>query len=563
MRSYLAGWGRPQRGDWVAGLTNAIVYLPQGIGYGIVAGVNPLFGLYTGIFAPTLAALTAGSIFMVVIATNELSVPVGRIAATLSGGLDPARLATLTLLVGVFAVLAALLRLGYVIRFISNSVMTGFVLGIMLLLILGQAANVTGFEGKAHGNDVSKVFEILTRPNDIRLAATAVGAATIASVLLLQRTRLNHFAFLIPLVAFTALEWLLKVPGVPLVGEAHRITNGLPHLVLPNLGAIPELAWPALSLTLIALSFSAGVAEAFPNPDGRIGKPSQDFLAQGLANLGGACFQCLPAAGSMSRTVYVVEAGARTRWANLLTGLAGVVVVLTLANLASLVPLSVVGGMLIVIGINAIDPHKLRLVWAVNWLERIFLVLTAGLTIFASPTTAILVGVVVSLLVVLVQSARLVSVHEIVRTADDRLLEQDRLAAFAPHSVKAVRLHGFLYFAGVESVAEALEPALAVHNLVLVVSLRQYSSLGSTGIAYFERLAHTLRAQGSVLMLADVADNVRQELAATGVLAELGANNVFAAMPGEQSLELAFTAGQAWLEPIAAARLKFSPREES
>lgn len=552
VRRSIVAWGRPVRGDLIAGITNALVYLPQGIGYGLVSGVNPVYGLYTGIFAPLIAACTASSIFMVVIATNELSVPTGRIAASLPGGLDPGKLAALTLLVGLFALAAGVLRIGYAVRFISNSVMTGFVLGVMLLLILGQAANLTGFEGEAHGNDISKIVEIIARPQEINLTALGIGIITILAVFALQRTKWKHFAFLIPMVLLTAAVWVLKPPGVPLAGDAHSIVNGLPHLVWPDWKAMPGLVMPALSLTVIGLSFSAGVAEAFPNPKGLVGKPSQDFLAQGLANLGGAFLQCLPAAGSMSRTVYVVEAGARTRWANIMTGLSGIVIVLTVAGAAAYVPLSVVGGMLIVIGVNAIDPHKLRLVWAVNWSERLTMLLTAALTVFASPTLAIFTGVILSLLVVLVQSASGVTIHSVVRMPDGRELEQPDPKQFDSNTVLVLRIHGFLYFAGVESIEDALAPALEAHNLALVISLRKYTSIGSTGIAFFERFARALHTRGNTMLLADVTQSIGHELATTKVDAVIGVHNIFVYDGSTSSLDQARGAAEAWCQHNAA-----------
>src|SRR5215468_994260 len=128
----------PQRGDLLAGVTNAVVYLPQGIGYALLSGVNPIYGLYTGVLPPILGGLVSGSVLFQITATNELAVPTGRVLAGLSHPEATTHLFTLTFLVGVLALLAGVLRLGGLVRFISNSVMTGFVTGIMVLLILSQ-----------------------------------------------------------------------------------------------------------------------------------------------------------------------------------------------------------------------------------------------------------------------------------------------------------------------------------------------------------------------------------------------------------------------------------------
>ena len=306
----------------------------RGIGYAIIAGVNPIYGLYTGFLPPIVAAFTTGSVFMQVIATNELSIPIGRIAAGTAGGFTVDKLFTLTLLVGVFALVAGLLRLGRAMRFISNSVMTGFVLGLMLLLIVGQAANLAGYRAPLSGSDLSRLGEILADSGGVDTMVLAVGIASIVVTALLLRTPLHRFAYLITLVGASALVTAFVPARIPLAGGGAHIEAGFPWPVLPDLHAIPELILPAFTLTIVGLSFGAGVAQQFPSRDGHIGDPSRDFLGQGIANVVSAFFQCMPSGGSMSRTAYLVEAGAQTRWANVFTGLGMLAIVLTAADLA-------------------------------------------------------------------------------------------------------------------------------------------------------------------------------------------------------------------------------------
>lgn len=232
--------GRPTLADAAAGVSNAFVYPPQGIGYAVIAGVSPIYGLYTGFLPPILAAFTTGSVFMQVIATNELSIPIGRIAAGVAGGFTVEKLFTLTLLVGVFAVIAGVLRLGRAMRFISNSVMTGFVLGPMLLLIVGQAANLTGYAAPLTGSELRRLGTILADPLSADARVLAVGLASIGATALLLRTRFHRFAYLITLFVATALTELVLPRQLPLAGGGGRIDAHFPWPMLPDLYAIPS-----------------------------------------------------------------------------------------------------------------------------------------------------------------------------------------------------------------------------------------------------------------------------------------------------------------------------------
>jgi SulP family sulfate permease len=236
----------------------------------------------------------------------------------------------------------------------------------------------------------------------------------------------------------------------------------------------------------------------------------------------------MPSAGSMSRTAYLVEAGATTRWVHVFTGLAMLGIVLIAADLAARIPLAVVAGLLIVLGYTAIDFDRVRLVWRINRTERWTLIVTAALTLVMSPPLAILAGVFLSFVSFVQASANTVALARLVRSDDGLFAEGAPPDEFASDAVTALRVHGPLFFAGVDNLEHRLLPMLDARNAALVLSLRGYTSAGSTGLLFLERFAHAMRMSGNRLLLADISDEIRQELERTGVLAKLGAENVFA-----------------------------------
>ncbi|RPH67864.1 MAG: SulP family inorganic anion transporter [Myxococcaceae bacterium] len=548
MPSLIDRLGRPQRGDWIAGVTNALVYLPQGIGYALLSGVNPIFGLYTGILPPIVGGLLSGSVLLHVVATNELAVPTGRIVSGLTGVVAMEHVFALTLLVGSFALAAGLLRLGGLVRFISNSVMRGFVSGIMVLLILSQLPNLLGVRGLPPGSDARRALEVLLHPGSIDGPTAAVGTATIVALVLLRRTPLRDLAYVVVMVGASAAVAGLGLPSVVRTGSQHSIRAGLPNFIWPAWSVLPSVLVPALSLTIIGLSFGAGVARDFPNPGGAPARPSRDFVGQGMANLVSAFFQCLPSAGSMSRTAYLVETGARTRWASVISGLSCLGLVATIADLAEQVPLTVVGGLLVVLGASAIDLDRLRLVWRVSWAERSVMMVTLVLSIAVSPQMAILLGVLLSLAEFVWESSK-VEVTTLVADEAGRFREEFCPVRFEPGQPTALRVHGTAYFAAIEALGEVLEPAVRVAPTALVLSIADYAALGSTGVMFFQRFAQRMRSAGNAFFLVDVAPRVLEELRATGVLPAVGVDRVRLRSEdgADDGVAAALAAARAWL----------------
>jgi sulfate permease, SulP family len=243
--------------DLIAGLTNALVYIPQGIAYALVAGVSPVHGLYTGVIAPVVGALTAGSSFMVIIATNELAIPTGSIIAALGGSFTVHMLFTLTLLMGLFQLVFGLLKLGSLTRFVSESVMTGFFSGVAVLLVLTQLDKLTGYKSGIAGNALIKFWDWLTYLNRIDLPTTAIGLLMIAAILLLQRSRCKTFAFILAVIVAAIAAAVLGQPSVSLLGDVTEIPSNLPSLVFPDFNAILQLLLPALSLAIVGLAVAA------------------------------------------------------------------------------------------------------------------------------------------------------------------------------------------------------------------------------------------------------------------------------------------------------------------
>jgi len=531
--------------DIIAGLTAAIAGIPDGMASATLAGVNPVYGLYNLMVGTPIAAIFTSSVYMAVINASAMALVAYDAMAGYSGEEQVEALVTLTLLVGLFMLAMGLLKLGWLTRFISNSVMRGFLTGIAIVIILGQLSDFTGYSIQGD-NYVADVIDLFRNLDHVDLATLAVGFLTIVIILILDRTPLKSFSMLIALIVGAVLVKFLSLETVALVGE---IPEGLPRPMLPALSLIPALLPSAVAIGIIGLVQATGVSQGYPNPDGKLPNPDGDFRGQGIGNTITSFFQGLPIGGSVSGTALVVGAGAQSRWANIFTGIFVAIGVVLFATQIANLPMTCLAAILILAGFQAIKPSEIRTVWNTNNLSAAVFLLTLVATLFLPVQRAIFLGVLIQILLVIFQSAERMTIMELVPTEDGDFMERPAPEALPSDRVTVLLPYGSLFFAAaIDFEEEAPAPDEATHAAVIVI-LRGRIQLGSTAIGVFERYANAIKQNGGRLYLAEVKDSVRKQLEKTGALGVIGEENILPA--GDRilaSLRQAHSEAQAWLE---------------
>ena len=380
------------REDSVAGLVLGVQSVPDGLASGLLAGVNPLAGLYAYMVGTITGAFFTSSAFMAVQATGAMSMVVADVPAVHDAS-DPARaLFTLSLLTGVIMLAAGLLRLGSVLRFVSNAVMVGFLSAVGVNIVLGQLANFTGYQAQG-SNRVVRAFDTLLHPAQLHLQTLAIGATTIALILLLGRTRLGALGLVVAVIVASAAAAALGWVDVATLDDLAVVPRSLPLPEAPMLRLVPLLVVPALSLAFIGLVQGAGISANFPNPDGSYPDASRDFVGQGAANVAAGVFQGMPVGGSLSATALSKQAGARSRQALVIAGLVMAVVIVAFAGLVGKLAMPSLAGLLMLIGYRTIKPADLQSVWRTGAVQKVVLVTTFALTMLIPLQYAVLVGV--------------------------------------------------------------------------------------------------------------------------------------------------------------------------
>lgn len=546
--------------DAIAGLTFAVVNVPQAMAHALLAMVNPVMGIYTLMVAVPIGALFTSSVYMNVSTTGALSVATGAGLAEFPAAQRLEALAVLVLLVGVIQLLLGLFRLGFLVRFVSNSVMTGFLNGVAVLIILGQLGDLTGYRS-AFGNNVAQALDLLLNLGKIDPSTTLIGALTLSLIVLLLISPLKRFAFIIAIATATMLLVVLRAiapaieggfGAVQTVGDIAAIPRSLPQIALPQPALILTLLLPAFSIALIGLIQGAGVSQGMPNPDGKYPNVSRDFFGQGVANIATSLVGGLPAGGSISGTVLLMSAGAASRWANILAGVFVMVIVLVAGPLVEMVPMPALAALLIVAGFQGLRIEQAVMSWRTSPVSATVMAITFVATLMMPLQYAVLMGVALSILLQVFRQGNKTVVVEWVLQAEGFPVEQPPPTELPSNRLTVLHVYGNLFFAAAKNFEEMLPSADRTDHAVLVVSLRGKTEIGSTFINVLRRYAETLRRRNSQLMLVGVDALLRDQLAKTGVLDVIGAQNVFLATPqvGE-AMNQAIERAHAWLgQPV-------------
>lgn len=538
--------------DAGAGLTMAMVAIPDAIASALLAGVNPIYALNSMMVGMPVAGLFTGSQFMNCALTSAMMLAVGGVMVGVAEAAIAPTLITLTLLVGLFQLAMGILKMGGLTRFISNAVMTGFFTGIAIIIILSQLGDLAGYESEANGH-VARAVDLLLHPRGIDWPSLVVGVLTIVLILLLVRTKLKNYALIIALLLASAAVPLLGLESVHLVGDSFEISGALPRFALPDLALIPKLLLPALAVALIGLIQAAGVSQNIPNPDGDYPDPSRDFAGQGIGNTITGFFQGLPVGGSLAGTALSVSAGARSRWANVFAGLIVIVLILLFGNLVELVAEPAIAALLIVAGLETINRGRIADVWDVGIGPRAIMLFTLIATLILPVQWAVFLGVALSFVVHVARASADIEVKEVVPEADGLFTEQPAPAQLDDDSITVLHVWGHLFFSGAFTLQEHLPEAGDAKRAVVILRLRGRSQIGSTFIRVIERYAEQLHANGGKLMLVGVAERVMEQLAKT---------ETFEAIPEEDIFPATETLGRSTLDAIAAAEKWLAENEE-
>jgi SulP family sulfate permease len=381
------------------------VLAPQGMAYGELAGVTPVAGLYTAYIAMIFYALFASSRYLMIGPESTTAILVAASVAPLVAGGDPARYATLvamlTIMVGVIAIIAGILRMGFIADFVSKPILIGYMDGAALIIIESQLGKLFGIK-TAGTNFFDKLWSIIIQLGQIQWLTLAIGLTLIALLIILRRISPKIPGAIIVLILSTFASWLfhLDTYGVSVLGP---IPVGLPKPTLPNIqfGDIGNLLPAAFSLTLLA--YVTGIIPARVIAEKKREKldANQEFIAMGVANLASGFSQGFIAAGSQSRTGVNDAAGGKTQLVGLVAAVLLIIFLLWFTPLLQMLPLVALAAIVIVAAAATLQINPVRDLFKVRATEGYLALATFIGVLLVGVLGGIILAVILSLLLII------------------------------------------------------------------------------------------------------------------------------------------------------------------
>jgi SulP family sulfate permease len=522
------------RADFFAGLTGAVIVLPQGVAFALIAGLPPQYGLYTAIVTPIVAGLFGSSHHLISGPTTAISIVVLATVKPFAAPGSPEfinMVLTLTFLAGAFQLALGLARMGQLVNFISHSVVIGFTAGAAILIATSQLKHYIGVTLPRGESFVHTWIDLYGQLPNLNVYAAATASVTLLAAILFRRYRPRWPGMLFAMVIGSLLCLFIggKEHGVSLVGS---LPARLPPLSLPDfsLQTIRTLGPGALAVALLGLIEAVSIARAIAARSEQRIHGDQEFIGQGLSNIVGSFFSSYAGSGSFTRSGINYQAGARTPMAAIFAALMLAIVLLVVAPLTAYLPMPAMAGIILLVAYNLIDFHHIRQTLRASRSDASVLVTTFLATLFMELEFAIYIGVILSLVLYLNRTSK----PRIYSVAPDPADKLRRMAVKTSGLKECPQLHiiridGSLFFGAVNHVAgtfhmfEQRDPERR-HMLIVASGI---NFIDAAGAELLIQQARRQRKNGGGLYLTKAKEGLCESLRKGGYLEEFGAGNVF------------------------------------
>jgi sulfate permease, SulP family len=509
--------------DLLAGLTVAIVALPLAMALAIASGVNPVKGLQTAIIAGFLISALGGSRVQIGGPTAAFIPVVFSVIERFGYG----GLILCTLLAGIMLIAAGVLRIGLLMKYMPQPVITGFTAGIAVSILLSQIKDVLGLQmGAVPAEFFARIHAYAQSLDTYSFQALLCALAGIVIIAALRRWRPGWPGFLIAVATLTLAALLLHAPLETIGTRFGAIPAELPHFALPH---IPLERTRELFPSAFTIAFLAGVESLLSAvvADGMIGgrhRSNCELIAQGVANAASALFAGLPATGALARTATNVRAGARSPLAGVFHAMFLLIFMLLLAPWLRYIPLAVLGAVLVVVAWNMAELQTFRNLMQGPLGDRLVLLLTFGLTVMFDLTVAIEVGLVLAAFLFMHRMSEIVALRSDVQLLD---METDDLTTAPsdgqrvdlPPGVEVYQVSGPLFFAVSGRLDEVFSQFLRPPR-VFILRMRLVPLIDASGVTAVRQLLRRCEKAGTQLVLSGLRDQPRAILAQMGLHAD-------------------------------------------
>lgn len=521
--------------DFMAGLTGAVVVLPQGVAFATIAGLPPQYGLYTAMVTPIIAALFGSSRHLVSGPTTAISIVVFSSISQYAtpGSPEFIQMAlTLTFLAGVYQFAFGVARLGVLVNFVSHTVVIAFTAAAAILIATSQVKHVLGLELERGHSFTHTWVELVSNIGDTNLYVFVIAMVTLVVALSVRKflPRIPHLLLGLVVGSFIALGIGADVHQVKLVGE---IPSQLPPLSSPtfSMETIRMLAPQAFAIALLGLIEAVSIARSVATRSHQHIDGNQEFIGQGMSNIISSFFSSYAGSGSFTRSGINYDSGAQTPVSAIFAAVILMGIVLLIAPLTAYLPVAAMGGVILLVAYNLIDFHHIKAIFNTSKSESSIFLVTFLSTLFLELEFAIYIGVLLSLVIFLAKTSK----PQVTMLAPDNsektrpLINVDTKPLNECPQFKILRIDRSVYFGSVsylQSRLQAVENKEGIKNILLVASRVNYIDMA--GAEMLTREALRLQKMGGGLYICGLKAELWQFLAEGGFLRNIGTQYFFA-----------------------------------
>ncbi|MGV6817923.1 MAG: SulP family inorganic anion transporter [Thiotrichales bacterium] len=524
------------KADLFAGLTGAVIVLPQGVAFATIAGLPPEYGLYTAMVTPIIAALFGSSFHLVSGPTTAISIVV---FSAISNYADPGTpefvtlALTLTFLAGVYQLAFGLARLGTLVNFVSHTVVIGFTAGAAILIATSQMKHVLGLEIPKGESFFHTWIDIFKWAGDINFYLVAIALVTLVTALLSKKLfpKLPNLLFGMIAGSLVALAFKGQTDSIKLVGE---IPRHLPPLSSPEFSfeTIRTLAPEAFAVALLGLIEAVSISRAIATKSNQRIDANQEFIGQGMSNMVGSFFSSYAGSGSFTRSGINYEAGAKTPMSAIFAAIILALIVMLVAPLAAFLPVAAMGGVILLVAYNLIDFHHITQILTRNGSETAILLTTFFATLFLELEFAIYIGVLLSLVFFLARTSTphipTLSLDEPDENGKRSLVELQKKPVPQCPQLKIIRIDMSIYFGSINHIQERIRQI--VDNEKIYHILIDGSGINFIDLAGMEALLsdhRQLKKHGGGLYFVGLKSTVYESIARCGLVKRMGSDHFF------------------------------------
>jgi SulP family sulfate permease len=549
--------------DMLAGLTVATYALPQGIAYAAIAGLPPELGLHCAIITCIVGAIFDSSKQLINGPTNALSIATLGIFNSLHiiNPNDKIQAAiALSVMIGIIQTTVAILRLGDLTRFISHSVVLGFSIGSGFLLASDQIVNLLQPSGLTHSSEYPIMRLVQAIQDTSQLNFWHIGGALIAIFLAISFYQLKKIKWIQLPELFTSLVITMLFAQI-----AGLTSNDLPFIKSTSV-TLPTFSWPhfigrddlkllkgAFIVGILGLLEAVSMAKSISAQTHQKLDANQQCLSEGLANLTGGFFGCMPGSGSLSRSMINLQAGASTQWSGVMSALVVACFTVWGSGFIAMIPKAALTGLLIFIALKLIYQKQAYLNFKATKLDAITMTVTATSCYFISVESSILIGICLSF-IMFVKRASKVQLVEIVRTNKGYLKQKHNYGPDHPHpQTLFYSIEGELFFGSAEDLSEHFkkieDDCLENNSKCTIVRLKYAMNPDAVSIEIIKHFLLKMESLGIMVFFCGVSKEMMKIINRTGLSEIISKDQLF--MRGGApwgSAEAAWLASQKWLE---------------